>query len=435
MSEDAFVIASRNQTTMKEVLHSLKFLKAGAREHVFFDPKNVRAAIVTCGGLCPGLNVVIREIVMSLHYNYEAKDIWGVKWGYKGFYSGDDSWVRLEPKVIKNIHKLGGTILGSSRGGFDADKILNGLIERGINQVYVIGGDGTHRGCNALIQRALERKVMISFVGIPKTIDNDIPLIDSSFGFNTSCEVAARMIEAAYVEATNAQNGVGLVKLMGRYSGFIARNAALANGNVDICLVPELTFELGGPLGLYEAILQRVREQGHCVVVVAEGAEEGLINPNEHITKNPRKDDSNNIIFDDIGKFLKEAIVKHAKDAHGISLTLKNIIMLCTVPLLGINLLRLLGRDSAQLGLLDPRDHPDQGGHQPHEHIRPHLAVPDVPEPPATHSQRGVRADRQRIRNAAGQGEEGGTRQANQWDALRKGAIFLYHAQCRARHR
>lgn len=262
----------------------MKFLKAGAREHVFFDPKNVKAAIVTCGGLCPGLNVVIREIVMSLYYNYEAKEIWGVKWGYKGFYSGDENWVRLEPKYVKNIHKLGGTILGSSRGGFDADKILNGLQERGINQVYVIGGDGTHRGCNALIQRAIERKMLISFVGIPKTIDNDIPLIDSSFGFNTSCEVAARMIEAAYVEATNAQNGVGLVKLMGRYSGFIARNAALSNGNVDICLVPELSFELGGPKGLYESILQRVKEQGHCVVVVAEGAEEGLINPNEHIT-------------------------------------------------------------------------------------------------------------------------------------------------------
>jgi 6-phosphofructokinase 1 len=158
--------------------------------------------------------------------------------------------------------------------------------------------------------------VVISFVGIPKTIDNDIPVIDCSFGFNTSCEVAARMIEAAYVEATNAQNGVGLIKLMGRYSGFIARNAALANGKVDICLVPELPFELHGPNGLYESILARVKEQGYCVVVVAEGAEEGLINPNEQITKNPRRDDSNNIIFDDIGKFLKDAIVKYAKDNH-----------------------------------------------------------------------------------------------------------------------
>ena len=126
--------------------------------------------------------------------------------------------------------------------------------------------------------------MLISFVGIPKTIDNDIPIIDQSFGFNTSCEVAARMIEAAYVEATNAQNGVGLVKLMGRYSGFISRNAAIANGNVDICLIPEMPFELNGPKGLYESIIARVKEQGHCVVVVAEGAEEGLINPDEHIT-------------------------------------------------------------------------------------------------------------------------------------------------------
>ena len=220
---------------------------------------------------------------MSLHFNYEAQAIYGVKWGYKGFYN-DESWTKLTPHIVKNIHKLGGTMLGSSRGGFNADKILDGIEKRGINQVYIIGGDGTHRGINNLIKRAQERKMLISFVGIPKTIDNDIPIIDQSFGFNTSCEVAARMIEAAYVEATNAQNGVGLVKLMGRYSGFISRNAAIANGNVDICLIPEMPFELNGPKGLYESIIARVKEQGHCVVVVAEGAEEGLINPHEHIT-------------------------------------------------------------------------------------------------------------------------------------------------------
>lgn len=135
-------------------------------------------------------------------------------------------------------------MLGSSRGGFNADKILDSISERGINQVYIIGGDGTHRGINALIKRSIERKMVVSFIGIPKTIDNDIPIIDQSFGFNTSCEQASQMIQAAYVEATNAQNGVGLVKLMGRYSGFISRNASLANGNVDICLVPELPFEL-----------------------------------------------------------------------------------------------------------------------------------------------------------------------------------------------
>jgi 6-phosphofructokinase 1 len=192
---------------------------------------------------------------MSLHYNYAAAEIWGIQWGYKGFYTDvEKNWIKLESKDIKNIHKVGGTVLGSSRGGFDADKILDELVKREINQVYLIGGDGTHRGMNILMKRAIERKNVIAFIGIPKTIDNDIPIIDHSFGFNTACEVAERMVEAGYCEAISAVNGVGLIKLMGRYSGFIARNAALSNQNVDFCLVPELPFELGGPDGFYEAV-------------------------------------------------------------------------------------------------------------------------------------------------------------------------------------
>jgi 6-phosphofructokinase 1 len=154
MQDDAFVIALKDHSTMKEVVHSLKFLKGGPREYVYFDPKKVKAAIVTCGGLCPGLNVVIREIVMSLHFNYEAAEIWGVKWGYKGFYTDPAFWVALKPSTVKNIHKQGGTLLGSSRGGFDANKILDSIEARGINQVYIIGGDGTHRGINELIKRS-----------------------------------------------------------------------------------------------------------------------------------------------------------------------------------------------------------------------------------------------------------------------------------------
>ncbi|CDW89434.1 6-phosphofructokinase 3-like [Stylonychia lemnae] len=326
MQDDSFVIAQKDHSTMREVVQSLKFTKGGPREHVFFNPKTVKAAIVTCGGLCPGLNVVIREIVMSLYFNYEAHEIYGIQWGYKGFYTNPDkSWIELTPQVVKNIHKLGGTILGSSRGGFQKDKILDEIQKRGINQVYIIGGDGTHRGINELIKRAMERRMIISFVGIPKTIDNDIPIIDNSFGFNTACEVAERMIEAAYTEATNAQNGIGLVKLMGRYSGFIARNASLANGNVDMCLIPELPFELEGPKGFYEQIITKLKEQNHCVIVVAEGAEEGLINPNEKITQVEKRDDSNNLIFDDIGKFLRDAIPKYAKTKHQMAVTLKYI--------------------------------------------------------------------------------------------------------------
>ena len=167
--------------------------------------------------------MVIRELFMCLHYNYKVDEVYGIKWGYKGFYTDvEKNWLRLSTDVVKNIHKDGGTILGSSRGGFDADKILDSLLAKQITQVYIVGGDGTHRGINALQQRAFERKVVISFIGVPKTIDNDIPLIDFSFGFHTSVEVAAKMVKAASTEAKSVMNGVGLVKLMGRYSGFIA---------------------------------------------------------------------------------------------------------------------------------------------------------------------------------------------------------------------
>lgn len=234
-------------------------MKSGPRRELFFQPAKTKAVILTCGGLCPGLNVVIRELVMSLHYSYEVKEIYGVKWGYKGLYTDvARDWIKLTPKNVKYIHKQGGTILGSSRGGFDADKMLDSLVRQGVNQVYVIGGDGSHRGINGLSKRAIERGIVISFAGIPKTIDNDIPLIDYSFGFNTSVEVASTMIDAAHTEATSAHNGIGIVKLMGRYAGFIAHHASLSNNEVDFCLIPELPFELKGPKGLYEQIIQRV---------------------------------------------------------------------------------------------------------------------------------------------------------------------------------
>lgn len=205
--------------------------------------------------------MVVRELYMCLHYNYEVKDIFGIRWGYKGFYTDvENNWVRLTSEKVKNIHKEGGTILGSSRGGFDADKILDSLVANQITHCYIIGGDGTHRGIHALQARAIERNNVISFIGVPKTIDNDIPLIDYSFGFHTSVEVAAQMVDRALLEAKSVMNGVGLVKLMGRYSGFIAMCASLSNNSVDFCLIPELPFELTGPNGLYEQVIKRVKE-------------------------------------------------------------------------------------------------------------------------------------------------------------------------------
>mmetsp|Transcript_15521 Transcript_15521/g.15092 ORF Transcript_15521/g.15092 Transcript_15521/m.15092 type:complete len:239 (+) Transcript_15521:335-1051(+) len=238
---------------MNDCVSALKYLKGGPRELVFYNPKNVKAAIVTCGGLCPGLNTVIREIVMALHFNYEVPEIWGIKWGYKGIYTDPSkNWVKLTPQNCKSIHKLGGTILGSSRGGFDSDKILEALTRHGINQVYIVGGDGTHKGIEELMKTSKHRQIPISFIGVPKTIDNDIPIIDHSFGFGTACGVAEDMINAAHTEAVSVINGVGLVKLMGRYSGYIAMTSSLASSNVDICLIPELSYELEGPEGLYE---------------------------------------------------------------------------------------------------------------------------------------------------------------------------------------
>jgi len=319
MDNDCFVTADSDYLNYKNITQSLKFIKAGPRKQIFYDTAQTKVAIITCGGLCPGLNVVIRELVMCLHYNYEVKDIFGIKLGYKGCYTDpENNWVKLTPEVVKNIHKMGGTILGSSRGGFDADKILDSLRDRGINQVYCIGGDGTHRGIDALIQRSIERKIVISFVGIPKTIDNDIPLIDYSFGFRTSVEIANEMIDAAYTEAVSNYNGIGVVKLMGRYAGFIAHAASLCHNDIDFCLVPELPFELQGPFGVFNQIIKRVKSKGHCVVVVAEGAEEGLINPNEKITQVENRDGSGNLIYDDIGIYLDRAIKEYAIKEHAM---------------------------------------------------------------------------------------------------------------------
>lgn len=177
---------------MAELHSSYKFLRAGTYEEVVFKSGEIKAAIVTCGGLCPGLNVVIKSLVECLSFEYGAKEIWGIKWGYRGFYEKDhtkndkaDYWIPLTPENVKGIQNKGGTILGSSRGGFDGPKMIQALKARGINQLYVIGGDGTHRGINALLEllRKSEPNYKLSVCGIPKTIDNDVPLIDRSFGF------------------------------------------------------------------------------------------------------------------------------------------------------------------------------------------------------------------------------------------------------------
>ncbi|KAH7565342.1 hypothetical protein JRO89_XS09G0190800 [Xanthoceras sorbifolium] len=265
------------------------FRRAGPRQRVYFESDEVYACIVTCGGLCPGVNTVIREIVCGLHHMY------GVNQFLRLLCSEYNS---LTPKVVNDIHKRGGTILGTSRGGHDTSKIVDSIQDRGINQVYIIGGDGTQKGASVIFEEIRRRGLKVAVAGIPKTIDNDIPVIDKSFGFDTAVEEAQRAINAAHVEAESFENCIGVVKLMGRYSGFIAMYATLASRDVDCCLIPESPFYLEGPGGLFEFIEKRLKENGHMVIVIAEGAGQDLLT--ECMRTMDQQDASGNKLLQDV---------------------------------------------------------------------------------------------------------------------------------------
>ncbi|CAA7397323.1 unnamed protein product [Spirodela intermedia] len=297
------------------------FRRAGPRQKVYFESDEVHACIVTCGGLCPGLNTVIREIVCGLSYMYGVHKVLGIEGGYRGFYARNT--ITLTPKSVNDIHKRGGTVLGTSRGGHDTMKIVDSIQDRGINQVYIIGGDGTQKGASVIFEEIERRGLKVSVVGIPKTIDNDITVIDKSFGFDTAVEEAQRAINAAHVEAESTENGIGVVKLMGRDSGFIAMYATLASRDVDCCLIPESPFYLEGPGGLFEFIERRIKENGHMVLVVAEGAGQDLVS--ESMRSTDVKDPSGNKLLHDVGLWLSHKIKEHFAKKPNIFINLKYI--------------------------------------------------------------------------------------------------------------
>ncbi|XP_010536840.1 PREDICTED: ATP-dependent 6-phosphofructokinase 3 [Tarenaya hassleriana] len=304
-----YFVDADDSVPQKIVVHhdsarGVHFRRAGPRQKVYFESDEVHACIVTCGGLCPGLNTVIRELVCGLSYMYGVKKILGIDGGYRGFYAKNT--IPLNSKFVNDIHKRGGTILGTSRGGHDTTKIVDSIQDRGINQVYIIGGDGTQRGASVIFEEVRRRGLKVSVVGIPKTIDNDIPVIDKSFGFDTAVEEAQRAINAAHVEAESIENGIGLVKLMGRYSGFIAMYATLASRDVDCCLIPESPFYLEGEGGLFEFVERRLKENGHMVIVIAEGAGQELM-----LESTTLKDASGNKLLKDVGLWLFQSIKDH----------------------------------------------------------------------------------------------------------------------------
>jgi 6-phosphofructokinase 1 len=289
---------------------------AGPRRMLFFDPAQLACGIVTCGGLCPGLNDVIRAIVLNLHSQYGVKKVYGFRFGYEGLVRRlGHAPLALTPESVHRIHESGGSMLGSSRGPQDPAEMAEYLSELGVGVLFAIGGDGTLRGAQAIGEEAARRGLPISVIGVPKTIDNDISFVQRTFGFDTAVAEARRATDAANAEAESARNGIGLVKLMGRDSGFIAAYSALVNSHVNFCLVPEVPFTLEK---LLLALEQRLERTKHALIVVAEGAGQGLI------ANTGERDASGNVKYGDIGIFLRDAITKHFKQA-GADITLKYI--------------------------------------------------------------------------------------------------------------
>jgi 6-phosphofructokinase 1 len=286
----------------------LCFEKAGARERLFFDPAHTRAAIVTCGGLCPGINNVVRSAFYQLYHRYGVRQVLGIRYGFQGMnpMAGSPP-VPLSPEMVEEIHRQGGTFLGSSRGPQNVALMVDFLQHREIDILLCVGGDGTQRGVHAIWEEIERRQLPISVVGVPKTIDNDIPFVYRSFGFYTALEKAREVIQGAHVESRGVPRGVGLVKLMGRYAGFIAAGATLASQEVNFCLIPEVPFDLHGPGGFLDSLGERLEERGHAVVVVAEGAGQNLFE------EEPERDASGNLKLHDVGPYLKRSIGEHFK--------------------------------------------------------------------------------------------------------------------------
>ncbi|MBN2522196.1 MAG: ATP-dependent 6-phosphofructokinase [Bacteroidales bacterium] len=308
IQDDQRIVMKSDIRYYKECINNniepVSFEKAGPKEYIYFDPAKTKVAIVTCGGLCPGLNNVIRGLVMQLFDRYGVQRVIGIKYGFEGFIPKyKHEIIELTPAEVEDIHMQGGTFLGTSRGPQDIGEIVDALERMNINILFAIGGDGTLRGAHAITEEIIKRGLKIAVAGIPKTIDNDINLIEKSFGFETAFTIAMDVLRGAHNEAKGAFNGIALVKLMGRDSGFIAANAALAVQEVNFVLIPEVQFELYGSNGFLQILKSRLERKHHALIVVAEGAGQNLFQDQAI-----EKDASGNIKYNDIGIYLRDTI-------------------------------------------------------------------------------------------------------------------------------
>lgn len=325
VSDEDQVLIDIDQQRLQERIRTgkepLAFEKAGPREKIYFDPSKLKCGLVTCGGLCPGLNGIVRAAVLELYYGYGVRNIYGIQYGLQGFIPkyGHDI-IDLTPNVVGNIIRKGGAFLGSSRGPQDINQIVDCVERLNLGALFMIGGDGTLKAATKIADAILERNLKISVIGIPKTIDNDIYMVSRSFGFDTAVDVATQSIRAAHNEAQGYPNGIGLIKLMGRHSGFIAAAATLAQQDVNFVLIPEVDFDLEGANGLLATLEKRLAQRGHAVMVVAEGAGQHLFETGDDLERDP----SGNLRLHDIGLYLKQRISTYF-DERKIDISLKYI--------------------------------------------------------------------------------------------------------------
>jgi len=320
--EDDVAIPYSIQSYGDSSVRGLAFESAGPRKMIFFQPDKVIAGIMTCGGLCPGLNDAIRSIIMQLFYKYGVSRILGIRYGQKGLDpASKHKPIRLTPDDVKNIHLRGGSELGTSRGRVDTKIMVNSLEDYGINTLFCLGGDGTQKGLHDIYRVITERGLNIAVVGVPKTIDNDISYVYRTFGVDTAVTVARQAVRSAHSEAVSAYNAIGLVKLMGRESGFIAAMTTIAANDVNLCLIPEVPFSIDGEDGILDILEKRIRRRHHAVVVVAEGAGQEIMEKEKAAAT---YDASGNIRLGDVGFFLKNTIIEHFKE-RGLPIDLKYI--------------------------------------------------------------------------------------------------------------
>jgi 6-phosphofructokinase 1 len=250
------------------------------------------------------LNDVVRSIFFELHHAYGVKEVLGFRWGYQGLdpARGCEPLI-LTPASVDGIHQQGGTMLGTSRGPVNVKSAVDNLVRRRVNILFTIGGDGTQRGGHDLFKEAKRRQYPLSVVGVPKTIDNDVPFVSRSFGYLTAVQEAAKVLHRAHTEVRSVQNGIALVKVMGRHAGFLAAGATVASQDVNFTLIPEVPFRLEGKNGFLATLQKRILKRGHAVIVVAEGAGQDLLG-----TAGEQRDSSGNIKLKDIGSFLRGRI-------------------------------------------------------------------------------------------------------------------------------